>query len=99
MSKFLEKKSDSSYFLHINAKPNSNKQEIIDDGQYLTILLRSKAIQNRANKELINFLRKKLKISSNQVKFVSGLKNSNKIIEISFNEDIEESEVIKKILG
>ena len=55
---FIEKKSEITFLLHINVKPNSKKQKIIDNSECLTIFLRSKPIQNRANKELISLLKK-----------------------------------------
>ena len=76
--KFLEKVRDMLYVVHVKIKPNSKKQDIINNGEFLTILVRAKAIQNKANKELIKMIKKKLKISSNQIPFISGLKGSHK---------------------
>ena len=75
---FLTKNSEKSYILKLNVKPNAKKQTLIDDGNYLKILIRSKPIQNKANKELIYLFKKKLKISSKQIKIISGIRNSNK---------------------
>lgn len=57
---FIEKKSINCYLLHIYAKPNSKTQKLLDDGNYLIVYLQSKAIQNKANKELISILKKKI---------------------------------------
>lgn len=94
---FIERQSDNSYFLTLNVKPNSKKFNIVKNGKTLTIYLVSKPIKNKANKELINFLRKKLKIPSNQVHIVSGLKNNNKIIKLDFTEKISSEEIIEKL--
>jgi len=96
---FIERKPFNAFILHLYIKPNSKTQEIIDDGDYLRIKLRSKPIQNKANIELLNLLRKKLKILSNQIKIISGLKRSNKTIKINFSKKIDEKEIIKKILS
>jgi len=96
--KFLEKVRDFSYVVHTKVKPNSKKQDVINNGEFLTILVRSKAIQNKANKELINLIKRRLKISSNQIQIISGLKGSNKLIQINFLEDIEEREIYKKLI-
>ncbi len=97
--KFLEKVRDFSYVVHIKVKPNSKKQAIIDNEEFLTILVRSKAMQNKANIELINLIKKKLEISSNQVQIISGLKSSNKIIQIKFLEHVEAREIYDKLLS
>ena len=96
--KFLEKVRDMLYVVHVKIKPNSKKQDIINNGEFLTILVRAKAIQNKANKELINLIKKKLKISSNQIQIISGLKGSNKLIQITFLEDVEAREIYNKLI-
>ena len=59
----IEEISKNLYILHVNIKTNSKKQEIIDNGECLTILIQAKQIKNKANIELINFLKKKLNIA------------------------------------
>ena len=96
---FLEKKSEDIFFLHAKIKPNSKIQRIIDNNDYLIIFLRSKPVQNKANNELINLLKKTLNISPNQIKIISGLKNSRKIIKLTFTESVNEKDIIKNLLN
>ena len=96
---YLQQKSKTEYHLKIKVKPNSKKQNIIDNGDFLTIFLRSKAIQNKANKELLNLIKKNLKISSNQIQIISGLKKRNKIIHINFFIEVDKQDIINKIIG
>jgi len=96
--KFLKKFSDHTYLIKLNVKPNSKTRKIINNDDFLTILLSSKPIQNKANKELINYIKNKLKIPSNQIKIVSGLQDSNKVIKIDFLEKIIEEELIQRLL-
>ena len=96
--KFLEKKRDFSYVVHVKVKPNSKKQDIINNEEFLTILVRSKAIQNKANKELIELIKRKLEISSNQIRIISGLKGSNKLIQITYLDDVEKREIYNKLI-
>lgn len=95
MTKYIDKISNNSFLLHVKIKPNSRKQEIIKEEEQLIIRVRSKALQNKANKELLGLLRKKLRIPTNHLKILSGLKSSNKIIEIELNEDIDEKRLAK----
>ncbi len=94
---FIEKQTNDTYFLHINVKPNSKKVTIEEDGKFLTMHLLSKPTKNKANKELINILRKKFNIASNQVQIVSGLKSNNKIIKLNFNRKTHVEEIMKKL--
>jgi len=94
---FIEKKSDKSYILKIYVKPNSRKQKIERDGNFLAISLKSKAERNKANKELIKLLQKKLNLSSNQILFLSGIYNEDKIIQLDFLHGINKEELIKSL--
>ncbi|MFX1597263.1 MAG: DUF167 domain-containing protein, partial [Promethearchaeota archaeon] len=80
-------------------KPSSKSQKIINNNEFLTISLLSKPIQNRANKELINLLRRKLQLSSSQIQLISGSKSSKKIVKITLLETIEEKDLIRRLLN
>ena len=69
--------------IKIKVKPNSGKKEVqkISDDEYI-VSLKERAENNKANIELIKLLSKELKVSSNNIKIIKGLKSKNKIIEI-----------------
>ncbi|MFO7795203.1 MAG: DUF167 domain-containing protein [Promethearchaeati archaeon] len=96
---FIEKKSDKSYILTIYVKPNSRKQKIEQDGNFLALSLKSKARRNKANKELIKLLQNKLNISSNQISFLSGVHNEDKIIQINFLKETDENRITDMLLN
>jgi len=98
MTKYIEKKKDNSFLLYVNIKPNSKKQEIILDEEQIIIRIRSKAFQNKANKELLGLLKKKVGVSSDHLRIISGLKSSKKIIQIEFNEDFDEDKLVKLLI-
>ena len=99
MIKFLEKKSNKSFLLRVVVKPNSKKQEISSNGDALVVKVRSKAFKNKANKELVNLVSKKLHISSTQLQIASGLKSTNKILQAFLPEEKDEKEVMNMILS
>ncbi|MFW9990119.1 MAG: DUF167 domain-containing protein [Candidatus Odinarchaeota archaeon] len=94
----IEKHDNTSFVIRLQVKANSKTQKVVSDGKILTIFLKSKPIQNKANRELINLIKNKLNISSNQIRIISGSKHRDKTIKITFNEGIEEEEIIKKLL-
>ena len=96
---FLEKISEDNFFLHAKIKPNSKNQRILDNNDYLNIFLRAKPVKNKANNELINLLKKKLRLSPNQIKIISGLKSSSKIINLSYTQDVNEKDILKNLLN
>ncbi|MBA7624353.1 hypothetical protein ES703_31760 [subsurface metagenome] len=95
--KFLEQRSNNNFILRLNVKTNSRSQKIINNGDVLTIFLKSKPVQNKANKELITLIGKKLNLSSNQIQIISGSKSKDKLIKITFLRNIEEEEIIEKL--
>ncbi|MBD3197841.1 MAG: hypothetical protein GF317_22510 [Candidatus Lokiarchaeota archaeon] len=84
--RFIEKKSDYDYIINLYVKTNSHHQEIQNDGKFLAVSLKSKPIRNKANKELIKLLSKKLKVSSSQISIISGMTNQDKIVKLFFEE-------------
>ena len=96
---FLEKKNNSTFFLHVNVKTNSRKQEIINNGNFLSFLVRSKPLQNKANREIIQMIKKKLKIRSYQIKIKFGLKSNKKLIELKYPERIETEILIRRLIN
>jgi uncharacterized protein YggU (UPF0235/DUF167 family) len=97
--KFLEKHSDNTYFIKLNVKTNAKNQKLVKNSSSFTLFLKSKPIQNKANKELINFIKNKLNIAANQIQITSGLKSQDKTIKISLLENIEEQKIMRKLIS
>ena len=64
----------------LKVKPNSNKNEILERGEVWKVNIKSPPQDNKANIELIKFLRKELK---KQVRIVRGFKSKEKVVEIN----------------
>lgn len=81
--KYLKSK-DKKVFLSVYILPGSSKTEIIglyDDA--LKIKLKSSPVNNQANKELIEFLSKKLKISKSNIEITSGSTQKRKLLTLN----------------
>ena len=63
----------------LKVKPNSNKNEIIERGAVWKVNIKSPPQDNKANIELIRFLRKELK---KEVRLIRGFKSKEKVVEI-----------------
>ena len=97
---YFEDNSKRSIFLKIRVKINSKVQKISYNqftDSWISINLKSKPIKNKANKELIKLLSKKLNITTSQIQIIAGPKNANKTIQISFYEDISKLKVLEKL--
>ena len=99
---FFEVKSNNVYLLRVKVKTNSIKQEIMPYSKtdsWLSVKLKSKPVKNKANKELISLIKNRINISSDQIQIISGLKRTNKILEIKLTEKIGRKNLIEKLIG
>jgi len=99
---FLEIKANNVYLLRVKVKTNSTQQEIMswtDTDAWLSIKLKSKPVNNKANKELINLIKKRINVNINQIHIISGVKNTNKVLEIKFSSNVDRIELIKRLVG
>jgi uncharacterized protein YggU (UPF0235/DUF167 family) len=97
--KFIEQLDKFSFNLHINVKVNSKRQDIIDGEEYLIVHVKSKPNKNKANTELIKLIKSRLKINSNQIKLISGIKNKNKLVKITFKAEGKKQLILDKLFG
>ena len=75
-SKILEK-NEKGYVLRVRLQPNSSSCQIkeilsTESGDFIKISVRSIPEKGKANKELIEFLAKKLKIAKSDIEIISG---------------------------
>ncbi len=92
---FLYEASDGMIFC-VKLVPNSSFNKILDYTQdYVRIKISSPPIENKANKELIEFLSDILDINKSKIKIISGDKSKlKKILLVNTNYDY----VIQKIM-
>jgi len=97
---YFEDSSERTIFLKIRVKTNSKVQKISYNqttDSWISINVKSKPVKNKANKELIKLLSKKLNIATNQIQIIAGQKNANKTIQIRFYQDISKSKILEKL--
>ena len=74
--------------IQVKVKPGSFKDEIsIDENDQWIIKIREKPIDGAANKYLIKFLSKELKVKKSDIVIEKGLTSSFKRIQINVNEE------------
>ena len=82
------KESSDGIILKIRIVPNSSKNDIIKEDEFLKIKITAQPIENKANKALIEFLSKKFRIPKTKIEIIKGLTSKDKTILIKTN-DIE----------
>ena len=82
--------------LNIKLVPNSSFNKIIDyTNEYIRIKISAPPIENKANKELIEYASEILKVNKSKIKIISGEKSKLKKLLIS---DTDLTEITQKIM-
>lgn len=73
-------KTDDGLIVRIKILPNSSKNELIWENEALKVKITAQPIENKANKALIEFLAKKLKVAKSNIKIIKGELNKEKTL-------------------
>ncbi|MCK5286656.1 MAG: YggU family protein [Thermodesulfovibrionia bacterium] len=77
--------------INIKVQPYSSRAGIVGPyGDGLKVKLTSSPVEGKANKELIDVLAKKFKITKNNVEIISGRTSKHKIVKLHGVESIED---------
>lgn len=80
----IEKKTfedtDNGLILRLKIIPNSSKNEFIWENDGLKVKIMAQPIENKANKALVEFLSKSLKIAKSNIQIIKGELNKEKTL-------------------
>lgn len=82
-NKEVFKLTEKGLIVRLKIIPNSSKNEIIWENEGLKVKITAQPIDNKANKALIEFLSKKLKIAKSNIQIIKGELNKEKTLLIS----------------
>ncbi len=68
--------------LNVKVIPNSKKVNVIQEGNLFKVYVKAQAIDNKANKALIDVLSEFLNLKKIFIKIIKGQKSRNKIVEV-----------------
>ena len=91
--------SEKGISVTLKISPNASKNEIINNQGELKIKITAQPIENKANKALIEFLSKKLKVPKTSIEIVRGETSKEKTLLIKVFDSDKISEVIKLLSG
>ena len=72
--------SEDSLIIKLKISPNASKNEIIKNNSEIKIKITAQPIENKANKALIEFLSKKLKIAKSNIEIIKGETSKEKTL-------------------
>ena len=83
------KQTKDGLLIHLKIIPNSSKNEIIKSADGIKIKLTAQPVDGKANKALIEYLSKELKIAKSYIEIVKGHTNKEKIILLKIFDDVK----------
>lgn len=72
--------TEKGLIVRLKIIPNSSKNEIIWENEGLKVKITAQPIENKANKALIEFLSKTLKIAKSNIQIIKGELNKEKTL-------------------
>ena len=88
---------DDGVLLKIRISPNASKNQIIQDGDIIKLKVTAQPIENKANKAVVEYLSKLIKIPKTSITIVKGDTSKDKTLFINTS-DNEKQKSIKDII-
>ncbi len=93
----MVKETKDGLIVNIKIAPNSKKNEIIREEEFVKIKITAQPIDGKANKALVEFLSKNFKIPKTSIKILKGEASKDKTI-LFETQDKEKLKKLKEIL-
>lgn len=88
---------DDGVLLKIRISPNASKNQIIQDGDIIKLKVTAQPIENKANKAVVEYLSKLIKIPKTSITIVKGDTSKDKTLFINTS-DNEKQKSIKDVI-
>ncbi len=72
--------AEDSLIIKLKISPNASKNEIIKNDTEIKVKITAQPIENKANKALVEFLSKKLKIAKSNIEIIKGETSKEKTL-------------------
>lgn len=94
MHKDLIKQMPDGLLIRIKIVPNSSKNDIIIEEDFIKVKVTAQPIENKANKALVEFLSKRFKIPKTYIQIIKGETSKEKTILLGTNDKEKIAEII-----
>ena len=87
------KETDSGLIIKIKIVPNSSKNDIIIEDEFVKVKVTAQPIENKANKALIEFLSKSFKIPKTSIQILKGDTSKEKTLLLGTTDSQKQAEI------
>ena len=91
------KNTEDGLIIKVKIVPNSSRNEIIIEDEFIKIKVMAQPIENKANKALVEFLSKKFKIPKSQIEIIKGEMSKEKTILLSTSDTNKRLNIISQL--
>ena len=91
------KETSDGLLIRIKIVPNSSKNDLIIEDEFIKVKVSAQPIENKANKALIEFLSKRFKVPKTSIEIVKGDTSKEKTLLFSINNDEKKQNIISEL--
>lgn len=91
------KETSDGLLIRIKIVPNSSKNDLIIEDEFIKVKVTAQPIENKANKALIEFLSKKFKVPKTSIEIVKGDTSKEKTLLFSINDEEKKQNIISEL--
>ena len=91
------KETSNGLLIRIKIVPNSSKNDLIIEDEFIKVKVSAQPIENKANKALIEFLSKRFKVPKTSIEIVKGDTSKEKTLLFSINDEEKKQNIISEL--
>lgn len=91
------KETSDGLLIRIKIVPNSSKNDLIIEDEFIKIKVTAQPIENKANKALVEFLSKRFKVPKTSIEIVKGDTSKEKTLLFSINDEEKKQNIISEL--
>lgn len=90
----MVKDTSNGLIIKVKIVPNSSKNDIIIEEEFIKVKVTAQPIENKANKALVEFLSKRFKIPKTSIKILKGETSKEKTLLFEIDDEAKKAEII-----
>ena len=91
------KEVSDGLIIRVKIVPNSSKNDIILEDEFIKIKITAQPIENKANKSLIEFISKTFKIPKTSIELLKGETSKEKTLLLKTSSNDKKTEIISRL--
>ena len=91
------KETSDGLLIRVKIVPNSSKNDLIIEDEFIKVKVTAQPIENKANKALVEFLSKRFKVPKTSIEIVKGDTSKEKTLLFSIKDEEKKQNIISEL--